>query len=200
MKGKIYSLSVASFLLLAAAGSVYAQECTPLLLNRSGVPNKPFRYTVNYAVSNPMPVDPALGTDGTETAIHIINRYPYSQYNGRLGCIYVLFKDKNGIIQGIAQGMIPSHGSRVFATSYIANKGNPPPFVVDYPALAADTSNPAQVLPDSEMSTMQVPFEGRAEIYAINPLLQVAPFAIGSNGTMTDIPMQRSTTPTTGTH
>ena len=195
MKGKICSLSAALFLLLAAAGSVHAQstteECQPLKLNRRGVPTTPFRYTVNYAVSNPDPSG-SVGIPGAETAVHIINRHPASHH--KAGCVYVLFKDKDGVTQGIAQGTIPPNGSRVFATSEnVSNAGTPPPFIVDYPAAAADTSSAAQVIPS--IDPINVPFEGRAEIYSYNPLLQVAPFVV-DHGAMSAVPVQRAGVPT----
>lgn len=195
MKGKICSLSAALFLLLAAAGSVHAQstteECQPLKLNRRGVPTTPFRYTVNYAVSNPDPSG-SVGIPGAETAVHIINRHPASHH--KAGCVYVLFKDKDGVTQGIAQGTIPPNGSRVFATSEnVSNSGTPPPFIVEYPAAAVDTSSAAQVTPS--IDPLKVPFEGRAEIYSYNPHLQVAPFVV-DHGAMTVVPVQRGKTST----
>jgi len=186
MKVKIFSFSFASVLLLTAAGSVCAQttppaaDCPPLTFKlKKGqpttTPTVPFRYTINYAVSS------SDSSPGAETAVQIINRNLSLRQDK---CVYVLFKDKEGAIQGIAQGSIPSNGSRVFATSEnVSNSGAPPPFVVDYPASAADTSQPT------------LAFEGIAEIYSKNPKLQVAPFVV-DKGAMTVVPVQRTTTAT----
>jgi hypothetical protein len=196
MKGKFFSFSFASVLLLTAVGSVCAQttppvvDCPPLTLNRRMQPTTPFRYTVNYAVSASDPSG-SVGIPGTETAVQIINRHS----SQKMGCVYVLFKDKDGVVQGVAQGSIPPNGSKVFATSAnVSNSGTPPPFMVDYSASAVDTSSATQVVGSGD--SMPVPFEGRAEIYSKNPKLQVAPFVMQSGGGMSVVPVQRAATAT----
>ena len=178
MKVKIVA-SFASVLLLAvgfAQAKTTSEECS---WPQKRMP--PMRYTVNYAVSN------SSATPVAETAIHIINRSRKNE-----ACVYVVFKDKDGVEKGVAQGFIPANGSKVFATATTADAVSPPPpFVVDYAATVVNTDTPD--LP------LQTPFEGRAEIYSRNPSMQVAPF-MTSGSSISNLPVQKSVQSTKGGH